>query len=227
MSSIKSSKAAIMLAALKVFSAKGYCEAGMRDIAAEAEVSLGLANHHFGSKKKLAAHIITFFWREVRSWGMQYASPTEEVVLLDAVVTRGVNRLMLSDRLRRFYIDSLQENVFFDSLSAQKGGPLEQLHMKSFQDVQDRDLIFLYTKILPYETEKALILKKEKEGMFQNIPYEDIPFYICTEALKRVVSADEIRAADSRGRELVAEHFPELLARPWTERLAAYAEELP
>lgn len=221
----RSNKAAIMQAALKVFLEKGYCQAGIRDICAEADVSLGLVNHYFGSKKKLAAHLITFFWREVRDWGVQYASPTEPV-LLDAVVTRGVNRLMLSERLRHFYIDSLQENVFFDSLSEQTGGLVEQLYVNGMPELQDRDLIFLYAKILPYETEKALILKKEKEGMFQNIPYEDIPYYICVEALKRVAEPETLREADRRGREIVGAHFHELLELCWDERLDRYAEQV-
>lgn len=224
MSNLSISKAAIMQSAWRNFLKKGYYQAGIREIAADAGVSLGLVNHYFKSKKNLAAHIVTFLWNEARDWGLQYV-PQEDVVLLDAVVTRGMNRLMLSELLHDFYITSLQEDVFFDSLTAQTSRTLAPLHASGFRDVPDRDLIYLYTKILPYETEKALILKKEK-GMFQNIPYEDIPYYVCLEALRRIVPPEEIRCADQQGREIVAAHFSELLNSPWEQDLAAFTEKL-
>ncbi len=218
------SKYEIMKAALKQFSEKGYYQAGIRDIANDAGVSLGLVNHYFESKKMLASDVISFFWHISNAWSRQYADADTEPILLDAVSTRGMNRLMTQTSYRRFYIESLQEDIFFQGSFKGWGDlPLEKYKLGKY-NVPDQDMIVLYTRILPYEVEKTLILKKE-EGMFKNIPYDDIPLYICQTAHERAVPAQEIREADAEARLIVDGHFSALIDMLNSDVIARFVEE--
>lgn len=51
-------KSKILASAGRAFSASGFKGSSLRDIAADAEVSLTLVNHHFGSKEQLLAAVI-------------------------------------------------------------------------------------------------------------------------------------------------------------------------
>lgn len=217
------SKYEIMKAALKQFSEKGYYQAGIRDIANDAGVSLGLVNHYFESKKMLASDVISFFWHISNAWSRQYADADTEPILLDAVSTRGMNRLMTQTSYRRFYIESLQEDIFFQG-SFKGWGVVPLKPFEKEIEVSDQDMIVLYTRILPYEAEKTLILKKE-EGMFKNIPYDDIPLYICLISGERAVPAQEIRKADAEARLIVDEHFSALIDMLNSDVIARFVEE--
>lgn len=200
-------KCAILRAAIRLVE-KGYTQTGIRDIAVEAGVSTGLVNHHFESKKKLAMQVLTFFWERADNWADQYADAAKEPVLYDAIATRGMNIQMMNWRYRAFYIDSLRENIFFDALTSKSNSLVDQFRRKMLV-APDPDFATLYGSILPYEVEKALILKKE-EGMFQATSYEDIPLYICITAFQKIVPQEEVVAADAKAREIVAEHGEEL-----------------
>ena len=202
------SKCAIMRAAFRQFEKKGYYQTGIRDIAVDANVSTGLVNHHFESKKKLATQVIAFFWSRADEWTEHHIDPKEDPVLYDAVATRWMNRQMMGEKYRRFYMDSLREDIFFDSLTRSTNSAVIAFRKKHFS-VPDQDLVLLYGSILPYEVEKALILKKS-EQMFQNISYEDIPFYICLTAFEKIVPEAEIKKADEQARAIVDAHVDEL-----------------
>jgi TetR/AcrR family fatty acid metabolism transcriptional regulator len=60
-----SSEQAIIDAALKVFSTKGYAETRMADIAKEAKLSYGLIYHYFENKEKLFDAIVGNWWNAI------------------------------------------------------------------------------------------------------------------------------------------------------------------
>lgn len=201
-------KCAIMRAAFRLFAQNGYCRTGIRDIAFDAKVSVGLVNHHFGSKKNLAIQLVSFFWRRADMWATKYVNPQKAPVLYDAVSTRGMNRQMMEWEYRAFYIESLHEDIFFDSLTRSTNDAVVSFRKERFS-VPDPDLVLLYGRILPYEVEKTLILKKES-GLFQNIAYDDIPFYICLTAFEKIIAKEEIVLADKQARIITDEHIGDL-----------------
>ena len=56
-----SGKERILLCAMSLFAEKGFDSVTVRDIAAEADVSVGLINHHFGSKAGLREVVDEYF----------------------------------------------------------------------------------------------------------------------------------------------------------------------
>lgn len=73
----------ILLAALKVFTRKGFSAAKMSDIAAEAGVSYGLAYHYFRSKddifKELVNHAVNSIGRIIDEYRRCGGEPVEQI----------------------------------------------------------------------------------------------------------------------------------------------------
>ena len=197
----------IIKAAINQFSENGYYKTGIRDIANEANVGLGLVNHYFVSKKMLASEVFAIMWKSTTAWTKTYVDVETDPVLYDAVATRAMNYTMLSSKFRSFYIDSLREDIFYQALSVRWVEKLDDFRKDKF-NVSDPDLVHLYSRILPYELEKTIILQKQ-EGFYQNLPYEDIPFYIFLTAFERILPREEIENFDRKSREIVDEHFAE------------------
>ncbi len=61
-------KSAILVAAHRHFAQHGFRGASLRDIARDAEVSLTLLNHHFGSKHQLMAAVIASHRERLDEW---------------------------------------------------------------------------------------------------------------------------------------------------------------
>ncbi|HPE33055.1 MAG TPA: TetR/AcrR family transcriptional regulator [Parvularculaceae bacterium] len=57
----------LLRAGMKLFAEKGFSAVGVREIAAEAGVSLGLVRTHFGSKEGLRAAIDAYVLQEIKS----------------------------------------------------------------------------------------------------------------------------------------------------------------
>lgn len=224
MNSQQISMCEIMKTALKLFAQNGYTKTGIRQIADGAGVSLGLINHYFISKKNLGSQALGLFWNHVTKQAECYVDLEEDPLLFDAVVTRGLNQFMLGGTFRRFYLDSLTEDIFFDDLSTRPNRTLDLLRTH-YAFPQDRDLLLLYNRYVPYNIEKTLILKKE-EGMFASIPYEDIPYHICLSALERFVPKEEISRADQAGREIVPRLLADLPEMPSEELIQSYIASL-
>jgi len=61
------SRAAILDAALALFSAQGYRATSMRDVAQKAQVSIGNVYHHFEDKETIFRELLDTFWRVVET----------------------------------------------------------------------------------------------------------------------------------------------------------------
>lgn len=201
-------KCAILRAAIEQFVQNGYLQTGIRDIAVGAGVSTGLVNHHFESKKHLAMQVLMFFWTRTDNWGARLVDPTKDPVLYDAVATRGMNCQMMAARYRRFYMESLHENIFFDAVTRSTTNPVIEYRKRMFSG-PDPDFVLLYGSVLPYEVEKTLILKKE-EGLFQNVSYDEIPSYIFYTAFEKIHSREELEEVDRKARVIVAANIDKL-----------------
>jgi AcrR family transcriptional regulator len=84
-------KSAILVAAHHHFAHHGFRGASLRDIARDAEVSLTLLNHHFGSKQQLLSAVIDCHRGRLREWARALevlkAAPAGTVTVRDLVQT--------------------------------------------------------------------------------------------------------------------------------------------
>jgi len=214
----------ILKAAFESVLDRGYSKSGVREIAERAGVSLGLINHYFGSKQALAAEMLGILWEYVSEEEKRFLDMKEDPLLYEAVSIRTLNTYLLQSRLRQFYVDCLQEDVFFAGLSVLPDEALA-LRMKKYNYFDPMDVVQLYNRYIPYTVEKTLVLKKE-EGLFPSIGYEDIPKYICLSSMNRYIPEDLILEADARSREITAAIIPRLREIPPERVIRRYVETL-
>lgn len=210
-----------MKAGLELFSESGFSKTGIRQIANRANISLGLVNHYFGSKKNLGAQTLNLFWAYLDQQTGEYVN--NDPLLYDVLLTRSLNTYLLNGCFRQFYLDSLQEDVFFDSLSSDRNQTGEALRA-CYPFPSEPDMYLLYNRYVPYNIEKTLILKKEV-GMFKNIPYDDIPYLICKSALEHFVPEAELIEADQKARKKSPEILRDLPPFPPDSVIADFVEK--
>lgn len=190
----KQSASEILCTAISLFEQNGYAQTSMRQIAAASDVSLGLINHHFGSKSHLGSLTLDVIVSMLSDVADSYINKQEEPVLYDAVLTRLTNMYLMGGTYRSFYIDCLVEDVFWSFLNERSVNTLFRIMKKEGRPSLSEDELNLYGKYLPYSIEKTLVLKKE-QGMFQTITYEQIPDYILRTELERFVDSFTISTA--------------------------------
>lgn len=194
----------ILCAAIGLFESNGYSQTSMRQIATASQVSLGLTNHYFGSKSHLGALTFEIITSMITDTASQMIDKEKDPVLYDAVITRSTNYYLLNGNYRKFYIDCLIEDVFWSFLSDRSAGTLIRIMQKEGRPSLSKDELDLYGKYLPYGVEKTLVLNKEK-GLFETIPYDQIPDYILRTELERFVDAFTINTALEYSRKYTAQ----------------------
>lgn len=203
----------IFLAAMKLFRENGYKSTNIRQIAEEAGVSLGLVNHYFGSKQALGYSVLETLIRYVV---MNYNGPENpdpmDLLLTDAVETRAVNQYLSNGPFRRFYLDTLQEDIFFSYVEKRPEFLLERLQDR-FHFTISRDMAMLYSRCIPFMVEKTLVLKKE-EGLFAGISQEEIPYLIFISSYTGRLPQEVLDDCDRKARVIAAEMTEKLLPSP-------------
>lgn len=201
----------IMQAALTLFGQKGYKKTGVRQIADTCGVSLGLINHYFGSKRMLAQQTLLMML-EFLSRQVEGVPGTEDPLVFDITEARVQIRYLLSSPFRQFYLDTLEEGIMFESMLAHPEEVLAKLRRK-YAFSEGDDYIMLYTRYLPSDMEKILVLGKEA-GQFQSISYDEIPFLICRAAKERFFPQEELLRADAVSQRLAGEILETVPAMP-------------
>jgi len=155
-------------------------------------------NHYFSSKADLAATVLRIIAKQI----LLVADPCLDIeadpLFADALVTRALNEFLLNTQWRQFYIESIEEDVFFRAL-AQSSLILFSAEIKKYGVELTEDLLSLYGRYAPYNMEKTLVLGKE-QGMFPHILYEDIPDYILSASLEKFIPASDLADAIKRAR---------------------------
>ena len=127
-----SSVARIRDAALKIFAVRGFEATSLRMIAAAAGVSLGLVQHHFGTKANLIQavddHVTTMLTASLAG-PLGSAPPADPVAdIADRVVSLLVDHAELIDYLCRAIVDATPTGTrVFDTLVQAAGGHWDHL----------------------------------------------------------------------------------------------------
>lgn len=217
----------IMLAALELFSKNGYVRTGVRQIADECGISLGLVNHYYTSKRLLAQEALALIQEYLSRAAWAHADVETSPLLFDAILTRLQMQYFLQGPLKQFYLDALQDGIFFDTVAQWPYRALVRLRRLypapggSIPLPDNDDYMLLFNRYLPCDLEKILVLQKEA-GNLSSIPYDDIPYLICRTALERFVPVEEIMQADQASREITPGILAALLPTPPEDFVLAY-----
>lgn len=198
----------ILSTALRLFRDNGYAATTVRQISEQANVSLGMLNHYFGSKEKLGENILSLLSDYSFSQLPGNLSIEDDPILWDLVMVRLLFNYIRTHGYWDFYLDSLQNDFFFKSLE-ERPLMMATYLQKLYEFQTDADSLLLYSRYLPYMMEKTLVLKKES-GIFPSISYEEIPYLICSTAMNHFIpeadvkerNHDSILLAEQYGRSL-------------------------
>lgn len=199
----------ILEASLELFRQNTYHATTVRQIAEKSNVALGMVNHYFGSKEYLGAQVLSLLdYYACTPLSSPRVSMHVDPILYDLVAVRLLFNYLRNHGYWGFYLDSLQNDFFFNSLSKR---PLLLINLlrEHYTIDTDPDSILLYSRYLPYMMEKTIILKKE-EGLFPSVPYENVPYLICHTAMNHFIpeadiearNQDSIQIAEDLGRTL-------------------------
>ena len=189
----------IFLSAVRLFAQNGYQKTNIRQIAEAAQVSLGLVNHYFESKRNLGYYTLTALIGYVVS-AVDESLDRDDLLLYDATATRCVNQYLYHGPFRSFYFDSLEEDIFFRYVQ-HNARPLVKEMQEQYGFTISDDMALLYSCFIPFAVEKTLVLKK-RMGYFPSINEEDIPYQIIASNYNNFIPHDVILAADQESRRL-------------------------
>ena len=217
----------IISVAFHLFSEKGFSEPSMRQISQQAGISLGLIDHYFGSKRKLGLLLFELLVRRARAEVEKYVDMDADPLLFDAALVRVNYTQCTSPQYKRFFLDCLEADIFFDFL-ALKPNLLIRKEMEEYGVELSDDILLLYGKFVPYNLEKTLSINKEK-GFFSSIGYDEIPDYIFLSGVERFLPGEVLKATVIKAREIagtILYALPEVSEEDISEYAAAFAEEL-
>lgn len=209
---------AIFVSAMDLFRENGYSNTNVRQIAERANLSLGLLNHHFESKRNLGYLVLRTLIGYVSAQTDEYLKDaSDDLLLLDAVATRAVNDYLKQGPFRQFYLDTLEEDIFFHYLENLTICILERLQ-DAYGYTISHDIALLYGRYVPNMVEKALVLKKG-DHLFSSVAEDDIAYYIFSSTYARYIPEDALLKADSQARQIVPHILEKLSPIPSMELL--------
>ena len=193
----------IISVAFRLFSEKGFSEPSMRQISQQADISLGLINHYFGSKHRLGLLLLEMLGERASTAVKKHVVFEDDPLLYDAVLVRVNHTLCTSPPFKRFFLDCLEADIFFDFLALQPNLIIEK-EMEQYGLELSDDILLLYGKFVPYNLEKTLTINKEK-GFFSSIKSDEVPDYVFLSSLERFLPRDDLNATVRKAREVAGD----------------------
>lgn len=110
----ESKKSGIVRTAARLFIEQGYENTGMRQIAEESGVSLGLINYHFGSKKELGILLVQSHVRALQDY-INKTNPEDDRLRMLTLIR--LNYIVFNTpRLKRFYEDTMKNDIYLEAI---------------------------------------------------------------------------------------------------------------
>ena len=110
-------KEEILKIAGTLFLHNGYEKTSMRQIAAEAKISVGLASYHFNSKRELATEVVRRLFAQLAQQAKLSVSQHADPLLYSAVLMRLNNAVLSRECYRQFYLDILRNDILTDVIT--------------------------------------------------------------------------------------------------------------
>ncbi|MEA5136687.1 MAG: TetR/AcrR family transcriptional regulator [Candidatus Fimivivens sp.] len=187
----------------RLFIENGYDNTTMRQVAQEAQVSLGLATYHFQSKRRLAVMVIGRYLEYLKGVVMQLVDAKSQPMVSSAAMVRLAIEFFLSHPCKQFYLDCLERDIYTEAIQAQGNQSMKGI-MTMYQFGVSEEMMALFDNYVPPAVEKILILEKEK-GNFPNTTYDEVPEIVFSVSVDRFLGRDVIRQAVQDGKQVAQE----------------------
>lgn len=163
-------KDAILQVSIKLFLEQGYYKTSMRQIATEAEVSLGLVEYHFGNKRTLAFTYLQNLLMQIPAY---YINETYDLrydpVLRSCVIMRTYNQILSSPNYRNFYRDMLDADILLDAILESGTETIDAIIKLCGSDMNVADALF-YGNCLGPSVERALMHFSMTDELSMDMP---------------------------------------------------------
>lgn len=160
-------KAEILRIAGQLFLKQGYGKTSMRQIAAAADISVGLASYHFNSKRELAAEIVRRLFERMVTLAKQSVAQQEDPLLYSAVLMRLNNTVLSQPCYRQFYTDILREDILTDVITGtgvETYFCIRNLYCPAQSD-EETERLGWYGNYISASMERTLVLYGEKRQL--------------------------------------------------------------
>lgn len=160
----------ILHTAFRLFVQQGYARTGMRQIAEEAGVSLGLISYHFRNKRDMAVELLErkldSFMRTVHA----YVDWDEDPILYSATLVKTTYSVLSSPRYRAFYVDTLREDIYFEVILRSGVDTYLKIWRKYRQDMPEAAArqYGVYGNVISASMERTLVLYGEETGIVED-----------------------------------------------------------
>ena len=183
----------ILATSNRLFLDNGYENATMRQIAQDADVSIGLATYHFHTKRMIAVTILEKYLRYLRDRVDVFVPPGTDPLVHSAAMVRVSIEFFYAPRFRRFYLECLSGDIYAESIQRLGNLAMNAISNRFGVDISS-DLSLLLDNYIPPSVEKVLLLEKEK-GNFAGITYDDVPDIVFGVSVERHFDKATVDAA--------------------------------
>ncbi len=140
-----------------LFLTQGYEKTSMRQIAAEAGVSLGLVTYYFNVKKEIAFALLKHQLGVFAHYAKKYLQMDEDPVLFSAVLVKLTCRVLASPKFYNFFMDMLKSDIY-QEVVIDSGIEIFEAINNKYQLELDEDYMKLYGNYIPVGVERTLML---------------------------------------------------------------------
>lgn len=160
----------ILNTAFRLFVQQGYSGTGMRQIAAEAGVSLGLISYHFKNKRDMAIELLNRKLDAFMRAAHRYVDWDEDPILYSATLVKLTYSVLSSPRYRAFYVDVLREDIYFEVIVHSGVDTYLKIWKKYRQDIPEAVArqYGVYGNTISASMERTLVLYGEGKSLIDD-----------------------------------------------------------
>ncbi|MCL1975614.1 MAG: TetR/AcrR family transcriptional regulator [Firmicutes bacterium] len=193
----------ILYCSNELFIANGYSKTSMRQIAAAAGVSLGLATYHYKTKRQIAVTVIERYLNYLKAQVSHRLTPGKHQLERSSTMICLCAGFFMKHPCRYFYLECLKQDIYMESIQNLGNEAMIQIAQAHNFEVSS-DLLLLFDNYIPPAVERILFLEKEK-GNFPNIRYDDIPGIVFSISVGRHIEKEKIAKALMRGQSIASD----------------------
>lgn len=162
-------KEEILNVSRKFFIEQGYEKTSMRQIAAAADVSLGLVAYHFKTKRDIALEIVQRMYHRFAAFAEMYVNRHRNPILYSGLLVNLNYMVLSSEKYEAFYRDILRNDILLDVIAKSGVETYMSIRDNYRQDLSDEEAEKMgwYGNFISVSMERTLVLYDDSLEMME------------------------------------------------------------
>lgn len=162
-------KEEILNVSRKFFIEQGYEKTSMRQIAAAADVSLGLVAYHFKTKRDIALEIVQRMYHRFAAFAKMYVNRHRNPILYSGLLVNLNYMVLSSEKYEAFYRDILRNDILLDVIAKSGVETYMSIRDNYRQDLSDEEAEKMgwYGNFISVSMERTLVLYDDSLEMME------------------------------------------------------------